>query len=74
MAYGTIQECPTNKYYYCINVVCIQIVMHWATNRECSINQGNMVYILARVHTLSKLQFCIATTSILDKDIKLIQS
>ena len=43
MAYSTIQGCTINKNYYYINVVCIQIVLHWGTNQECSINQGNVV-------------------------------
>ena len=39
VACGTIQGYTTNKnYYYVYNVVCIQIVLHWDTNRECGIN------------------------------------
>ena len=40
----TIQGCATNKNYYYIDVVFIQIVVpHWGTNQECGINQGNTV-------------------------------
>ena len=46
MACSPIQGCATNKNYYCINVVCIQIAPHWGTNQECRINQGNMVELL----------------------------
>ena len=42
---STIRWCATNKNYYYINVVCIQIVPHWATNQECSINWGIMAFI-----------------------------
>ena len=45
MACGTIQGCTTNKIYYYINVVCIQIVLHWGTNQECGINRGNTIFI-----------------------------
>ena len=31
------------KYYYYINVVCIQIILHWGTNQGCNTNQGNKV-------------------------------
>ena len=41
MACGTIRGCTTNKNYYYINVVCIQIVPHWGTNQGCGINRGN---------------------------------
>ena len=40
------------KFYY-INVVCIQIVLHWGTNREQGINrehginQGNTVFLFS---------------------------
>ena len=30
-------------YYYYINVVCLQLVLRWGTNRGCSINRGNTV-------------------------------
>ena len=43
VACGTIQGCATNKNYYCINVVSIQIVPQWDSNWECSINRGNTV-------------------------------
>ena len=43
MACDTIQGCTTYKNYYYINVVCIQIVLHWDTNRGCGINRGNTV-------------------------------
>ena len=26
------------------NVVCVQIVLQWGTNQECSINSGNMAF------------------------------
>ena len=45
VACGTILGYVTNKNYYYINVVCIQIVLHWGTNRECDINRGNAIYI-----------------------------
>ena len=44
MICDTIQECATNKNYYYINVICIQIVSHWGTNQECGINRGNTVF------------------------------
>ena len=46
MACGTIRECATNKNYYYINVVCIQIVPYWGTNRECGIIWRNTVIAL----------------------------
>ena len=49
---GTIWGCATNKNYYYINVVCIQIVPHWGTNRECSINWGNTVYLILHRHNM----------------------
>ena len=53
VACGTIQGYTTNKnYYYVYNVVCIQIVLHWDTNRECGINRGNMVCVdTTYIHT-----------------------
>ena len=42
---GTIWGYTTNRIYYYINVVCIQIVLHWGTTWECSIHRGNMVCI-----------------------------
>ena len=46
MTCGTIQGCTTNKNYYYINVVCIEIVPHWGTNQDCDFNQGNMVVVV----------------------------
>ena len=43
MACSIIRECATNKNYYYINVVCVQIVLHWGTNQGCGINQGNTI-------------------------------
>ena len=43
VACGTIWGWATNKNYYYINVVCIQIVPHWGTNWGCGINQGTKV-------------------------------
>ena len=45
MVCGTIQGCAANKIYYYINVVCIQKVLHWGSNQECGINQGNTVCV-----------------------------
>ena len=44
VACSTIRGYATNKNYYYINAVCIQIVPYWGTNQGCGINQGNMVY------------------------------
>ena len=46
VACSTIRGCATNKNYHYINVACIQIVPHWGTNQECSINWENTVYQL----------------------------
>ena len=46
---GTIRGFTTNKNYYYINVVCFQIVSHWSTNPECSINRGIMAIIIQHV-------------------------
>ena len=43
----TIRGCASNKNYYFIIVVCIQIVLHWGINRECGINQVNTVYSIS---------------------------
>ena len=40
---GIIRGCATNRNYYYINVVCIQTVPYWGTNRGCGINRGNTV-------------------------------
>ena len=48
MACCTIQGYVTDKNYYYISVVFIQIVPHWGTNRGYGINQGNTV--LATCH------------------------
>ena len=53
MACSTIRGCATNKNYYYINVVCIQIVPHWGTNQECSINQGNKVSQMVKLARLT---------------------
>ena len=46
MACGNIQGSTTNKNYYHNNVAGIQILPHWGTNRECSVNQAKTVYNL----------------------------
>ena len=43
VACSIIQGCATNKNYYYINVICIQIVPHWGTNQEYGTNRGNTV-------------------------------
>ena len=39
-------------YYYYIDVVSIQIVPHWGTNRECGTNQGNKVSLVI-IHAIA---------------------
>ena len=48
-----IQGCATNKNYCYNNVVCIQMVLHWGTNQECSINQGNIVSQMGKLARLT---------------------
>ena len=55
MVCGTIWGCTINKNYYYIDVVSIQIVPHWGTNRECGTNQGNKVSLVTIHVTTVKL-------------------
>jgi len=49
---STIQGCATIKINHENEVICTQIVMHWATIRICATNQVNMVYINHRLNDI----------------------
>ena len=49
-ACGTIRGCATNKNYYYINVVCLQIVLPWGSNQGYGINCGKTVSLILSAH------------------------